>query len=81
MADIASELRSFLAERFLFGEVGLCGDDDSLVDAGILDSMGVLELIAHLEERYRIEISNDELIPENLDTISRLRTFLEKKIS
>jgi len=81
MADIASEIRRFLANRYNFGDGRLYGDDDPLLDAGIIDSMGVLELITHLEESYGIKIGNDELVPENLDTISRIRAFLEKKTS
>lgn len=81
MADIATELRRFLANKFLLGEDGAYSDDDSLVDAGIIDSMGVLELIAHLEELYRIKVDDVELVPENLDSISRICAFLEKKIS
>ena len=55
------------------------GDNTSFLENGILDSTGVLELIGHLEERYGVAVSDTELVPENLDSISRLCSFLEKK--
>lgn len=81
MADIEFELRQFLMERFLLGNDRRYGNDDSLVDAGIIDSMGILELISHLEDYYHIKVNDDELVPENLDTIANVRAFLEKKMS
>jgi acyl carrier protein len=81
MADIEHELRRFLAEKFLLGDGHPFSDADSLLDAGIVDSMGILELISHLEEHYHIKVDDDDLVPENLDTISNIRAFLERKLS
>lgn len=81
MADVEVELRRFLADKFLFGDGGPLGAEESLVDAGIIDSMGILELIAHLEEHYHIKVNDDELVSENLDSIANIRAFLEKKMS
>ena len=75
----ASEIRQFIADRFLFGDDKKLGDDDSLLEAGIIDSTGVLELIGHLEERYGIKVSDDELVPENLDTIAGIAAYLARK--
>ncbi len=75
----ASEIRQFIADRFLFGDDKKLGDNDSLLEAGIIDSTGVLELIGHLEERYGIKVSDDELVPENLDTIAGIAAYLAKK--
>ena len=74
------ELRSFLAENFLLGEEfrGLPGSA-SLIEAGIIDSTGVLELVGFLEETYDIEITHDELVPENLDSIDRIVGFVHAK--
>ena len=73
------EIRKFIAEKFLFGDDKKLGDDDSLLEAGIIDSTGILELINHLEEHYGIKVNDDELVPENLDTIASIAAFLGKK--
>lgn len=73
------EIRKFVADRFLFGDDKKLGDDDSLLEAGIIDSTGILELINHLEEHYGIKVNDDELVPENLDTIASICVFLGKK--
>lgn len=75
------DIRQFIDENFLFGEeeAPLAGDD-SFLDAGIIDSTGVLELVAFLEERFKIRVEDQELIPENLDSIDRLLAFVETKV-
>jgi acyl carrier protein len=74
------ELRSFLAENFLLGEEfrGLPGSA-SLIEAGIIDSTGVLELVGFLEEAYDIQITDSELVPENLDSIDNVVRFVGAK--
>ena len=54
-------------------------DDDSFQERGIVDSTGVLELVCHLQERYAITIDDDELIPDNLDSLSKVARFVERK--
>lgn len=77
---IDQELRHFIIQNFLFGQDdGNLGNSDSFLEKGIIDSTGVLELVAHLEERYGIAVSDDELAPENLDSLDRLTAFIEKK--
>lgn len=81
MQEIEHELRTFIVENFLFGRPGKVGGDTSLVKAGIIDSTGVLELVTFLETRYGIEVKDEELIPENLDSISNLKKFLSRKLN
>ncbi len=73
------EIRKFIADRFLFGDDNKLKSDASLLEAGIIDSTGILELIDHLEEKYGIKVNDDELVPENLDTIASICVFLGKK--
>ncbi|HTM10594.1 MAG TPA: acyl carrier protein [Verrucomicrobiae bacterium] len=74
-------LRQFIRDNFLFGLQGESfSDDDSLLEKRIIDSTGVLELIAFLEENFGVKVQDDELLPENLDSINRLVRFLEKKL-
>lgn len=74
------KLRGFMVENFLFGRPFELTDDDSLQDAGIIDSTGVLELVTYLEESFGVTVGDDELLPENLDTINRLTRFLQSKL-
>ena len=79
---ITQEIRDFIIENFLFGESdnGL-QDTDSLLDRGIIDSTGVLELVSHLEANYGIQIEDEELIPENLDSIANVTAYIQRKQS
>ena len=64
-------LRKFVLENYLFTEdEGALKDDDSFLDNGILDSMGVLELISFLEEELSTSVEGDEVTPDNLDSIN-----------
>jgi acyl carrier protein len=75
------ELRNFITTSFLFGQSDgfTFSDEDSFLDLGIIDSTGVLELVAFLEEQYGIQIADDELVPENLDSIAGLLRFVARK--
>ena len=79
MSDISTSLREFIKENFLYGAEQAYSDDDSFMENGIVDSTGVLELIMHLETSYGISIEDTELVPENLDSISNLKRFIESK--
>lgn len=75
------QIRSLIVETFLFGEPrGAMEDTDSLMENGIIDSLGVLELVTRIEEKYGIKVEDEELIPENLDSIASLSNFVLKKI-
>ena len=74
------ELRKFIQENFMFGLDDFeLSPDDSLIEKGLIDSTGVLELIAFLELKYAITIEDSELVPENLDSINALTRFIERK--
>ena len=81
MTNCEAEIRKFIAEDLLFGDDKPLGREDSLLEAGIIDSTGILELISFLEERFKIRVSDDELVPENLDTIASLCAYLQKKLA
>ena len=81
MAQIETELRQFVIDNFLFGQGDVqLENDDSFMERGIVDSTGVLELVAFLEKQYQIKVEGKDLIPDNLDSISNLRRFLENKL-
>lgn len=73
------KIKQFITENFLFGNANGLNDETSFLEEGIIDSTGVLELITFLEEEFSIKIEDDELIPENLDSIANVTAFLSKK--
>ncbi len=80
MTNYELELRQFIVENFLFGkEDAPLANGDSLLELGIIDSTGVLELVSFLEQKYGFTIQDEELVPENLDSIDRLVQFVRRK--
>jgi acyl carrier protein len=73
------DIRSYIVEAFLFGQDDGLADDSSFLEKGILDSTGVLELVAHIESTYGIKVKDDELLPDNLDSISAISDFVDRK--
>jgi acyl carrier protein len=78
--DNKSKIRAFIIENFLFGNDNGLKDQTSFLEEGIIDSTGVLELVNFLEEDFDITIEDEELIPENLDSINNVTAYLERKI-
>lgn len=74
-------LRKFIEDNFMLGlnAEGLA-DHDSLVGRGIVDSTGVLEIVAFLEETFKITVEDEDLVPEHFDTIGNLVAYVERKI-
>lgn len=56
-------------------------DSDSLIESGIIDSMGIISILSFIEERFSIEISSEELLPENFDSINAITTLVSNKVS
>jgi acyl carrier protein len=77
---IEQEVRQFLRDNFPLSADGVVlGADDSLIEVGIIDSTGVLELIGFIEERYEVVIADEEVLPENLDSIASITRFVGEK--
>ncbi len=77
---IEHDVRSFLDENFMLDvDTGTLSSEASLTGHGVLDSMGVLELIAYLEERFDITIPDEDTLPENLDSIARIVRYVEQR--
>lgn len=79
MQDPREKIRNFVRESFLFGGDDELRDDDSFLDMGIVDSTGVLELVAFLESEWELSIDDAELLPENLDSVNNIVGFLDRK--
>lgn len=78
--SVKDAVSRFILENFLFtDDVTALRNDESLIGRGIVDSTGVMELIAFLEEQFGIAVDEDEMVPENLDTIDAIAVFVEQK--
>jgi acyl carrier protein len=67
-------------DNILFGDGEKLSEDASFQESGILDSTGFLELITFVEERFGIEITDRELVPENFDTLRKMSGFVDEKL-
>ena len=79
--DYIQIVKEFVIENFLFGEDGKLKDDTSFLESGVIDSTGILELVAFLEETYSIIIEDEEVVPENLDSLNAINDYLKRKIN
>ena len=74
------QIRDFLAANFFLGQdPGALQGSSSLIEAGLIDSTGVLELVGFLEEEFDIRIQDDDLTPENFDSVDNILQYLERK--
>ena len=79
--SLRDQIRKFILENFILEKPEDLVDDESMLEKGIMDSTGVLELVAFLESTYEIKVEDEELIPENLDSIKNIVNYLERKLS
>ena len=79
--NLKEQIRNFILENFILENPEDLVDDESMLEKGIIDSTGVLELVAFLESTFEIKVEDEELIPENLDSIKNIVAYLEKKLS
>jgi len=80
--DILGRVRAFIEENFLFREdISHLADTDSLLENGVMDSTGILELVAFLETDFSIQMSDAEIVPENLDSIASIGGYLQRKLA
>lgn len=81
MTDKNDQIRQFIVQNFLFGDESRLQDNVSFMEAGIIDSTGILELVTFLENTYQFKIKDDELTPENLDSIVNIQRYLDNKLA
>jgi acyl carrier protein len=78
--EIEASVRTFIVDNYLYREgVESVAGSDSFLALGLIDSMGILELIAFLEETFGIRMADEEMIPENLDSIERVTAYVARK--
>lgn len=79
--DIRTQLRRFVTENFVFASHKSLDDSASLLGSGVIDSTGILELIAHVEQRFDFKCEDSELVRDNFDSIDRITTFVARKLT
>jgi acyl carrier protein len=77
--NIRERVRGFIAENFYVPDAAELEDQTSLVERGIVDSTGVLEVLAFIEREFAIEVDDAEVVPQNLDSIQNIAAFIERK--
>jgi acyl carrier protein len=81
MQDVKKVVRNYILENFLMGDTGTqLEDEHSFLEHHIIDSTGFIELVTFLESTYNIQIKDEEMIPENLDSLANVGRFIESKV-
>jgi acyl carrier protein len=79
--EIKMKVKTFIIENFLFGDTSnAIADDASLIENDVIDSTGVLELVAFIEDQFAITVADADIVPANLDSIARISGFIERKL-
>lgn len=79
--SVRKDIKDFIVESFMFGSDDQAfADSDSFMEKGIVDSTGILELTSFVEEKFGITIEDDEMIPDNLDSVDNLAGFIARKL-
>ena len=80
--DVKEQIRQYVAENFLFSDNGFeLGNDESFLEAGVVDSLGVLELVTFVEEEFSLQVADEEIVPDNFDSVNRLADYIGRKRS
>lgn len=77
---IAAKVAAYVGENFLLGTAADVSGIPSLLEAGVLDSTGAMELVAWLEQEFGIVVADEDLVPENLDSVARICDFVARKL-
>ena len=82
MQDVKQTVRAYILDNFLMGDAGAkLTDEQSFLENHIIDSTGFIELVTFLESEYGIQIQDEEMIPENLDSLNAIARFVGAKKS
>ena len=78
--QVKQQVRDYILQNYLFStDANALQDEVSLMKSGVIDSTGVLELIMFLQERFAIEVADEEMVPDNLDSVSNIVSFVARK--
>ena len=77
--ELVEQIKTFVLSNFYVANPATLDNEASLLDAGIIDSTGVLEVVSFLESTFSIKLADDEILPENFDSIGRIARFVARK--
>lgn len=78
--SLADRIRNFILDNYLFtNDAAALGLDDSLLDRGIVDSTGMLEIVFFIEEQLQVKVADEEMVPANLDSVNKIAQFVASK--
>lgn len=81
MSNYAAAVKEFIVSNFLFGaDDGSLGEEDSFLESGIIDSTGIMEVVAWVEETFDFKVKDVDLLPENFDTVKRLAMYISNNV-
>jgi acyl carrier protein len=80
MDEMKLQIRNFIVDNFLFGDDDGLDDQVSFLESGIVDSMGILEIVNFIKEGFQVVVADDELLPENLDSIDNITNYLDNRL-
>lgn len=78
--EIENKIREFILKNLYYSEEAFIGDDESFLAAGVVDSMGVMELVAFVQSEFDIPVAQTEIVVENFDSIGKLAEFVRRKL-
>jgi len=82
MRTVEEMIRTYIAENMLFSGDGYpYSDSASFLEEGIVDSMGIMELVMFVEENFQVTVEDEELVPDNFDSVGKLAAYIRAKSS
>ena len=78
-SEIVKKVKDYIEKNFVYDQETKLKNDESLLDTGLVDSTGILEVVSFIEETYEISIQDEEMIPDNLDSIDKIASFIMRK--
>ena len=79
LSEITTKVKDFIETNFVYDQETNLKADESLLDTGLVDSTGILEVVSFIEESFGISIEDEEMVPDNLDSVTRIASFIVRK--
>ena len=78
--SLEATIREFILENYLFtDDESELKNEESLIESGVIDSTGIMEVIAFMQKEFEIQVEDDEMVPENLDSVNNIVAYLKRK--
>jgi len=79
--DIKAQIRQYIARNLLFSDNGFkYGDDASFLEEGIVDSLGIMDLVCFIEETFGLTVTDEDLTPDNFDSVNKLANYIQHRL-